>query len=282
MTSTPELAIAYITKSPESAGRVLSSMPSEASAAFIGDIPTQYAVKVVAKLQPTIAAKILQTVKITAAAAIMQDLDFGSASAIVRGMDRTNRNQLLSNLPKRIRAALEKSLSFAPGTVGAYMTTTIATLSAKDNVASALDIIKQTDRDHIDVVFVLNDNRCLSGAVSSAIALRHPTETVLSEIMDTSCPSVSAHSRLEAVSDPVIWHDLALLPVVNSGREVVGAISRKALNIALQSDTTRVNLAGPSMLASVFMALKVTSTGLMNLVSASLTDPIARGERDEH
>lgn len=281
MTSARQLAIAYINKSAESAGRVLSSMPPEASAAFIAEIPAPDAAHVVARLQPAIAAKIMQAIEATVGAAILRDLDFARASAIVRQMDRSNRSRLLSTLPKRIQTAFEKSLSFAPGTVGAHMTTAIATLSATDNVASALDVIKQATGDQPDVVFILGDQKNLVGAVSSAIVLRQSSETTLSEIMDTSCPVVSADSRLEAVADPAIWHEFAHLPVVNRRREVVGVISRKELRPFRHVDSTAIEPVGRSMIASMLAALATTSTGLMDLTAPLSTSSVSEGVGNE-
>ncbi len=280
MTSAPRLAIAYIAKSPESASRVLSSMPPEAAAAFIAEIPIAQAVNLVGHLQPAIAAEIVQAVDDKVAAAIMRDLDFGSSSAIVRQMDRSSRKRFFAKLSTRTRTMLEKSLSFARGTVGSRMTTTIATLSETDSVATALDTLRKFRRDPIDVIFVLNDARKLVGVVSSAVALRHPDDALVSAILDTSCPQVSAHSKLEAIADPAVWHDFACLPVVNRQREVIGAISRKALKHGRRASTPGANGADPSTAGSILSALATTSTGLLNLAATLFAGSETQGERD--
>jgi magnesium transporter len=280
MTSAAQLAIAYIAKSPESASRVLSSMPPEAAAAFIEEIPIPHAVNLVGHLQPAIAAEIVQTVDDKVARAIMRDLDFGSSSAIVRQMDRPSRRRFLAKLSTRTRTMLEKSLSFARGTVGSRMTATIATLSEKDSVATALDTLRQFRRDPIDVIFVLNEARQLIGVVSSAIALRHPEEALVSAILDTSCPQVSAHSKLEAIADPALWQDFSYLPVVNRQREVIGAFSRKALRHGMLASMPGANEADPSTAASILAALATTSAGLLDLATALFAGSETRGERN--
>lgn len=280
MTSAPRLAIAYIAKSPESASRVLSSMPTEAAAAFIEEIPIPHAVNLVGHLQPALAAEIVQAVDDKVAAAIMRDLDFGSSSAIVRQMDRSSRKRFLAKLSTRTRTMLEKSLSFARGTVGSRMTTTIATLTETDSVATALETLRHFRRDPIDVIFVLNDARQLVGVVSSAIALRHPEDALVSAILDTSCPQVSAHSKLEAIADPAVWRDFSYLPVVNRQREVIGACSRKALRHGKLASTPVANEADPSPATSILAALAITSTGLLNLATGLLAGSETLGERD--
>ena len=281
MTNSPQLALAYITKSPASAGRVLSSMPPDASAAFIEQIPTKHAVKLVANMQPATAARIMRNVDGKAAANIFRDLNLGKSSAVVRQMDRKTRDQFLSKLSKRTRIALQKSLSFAPGTVGAHMINTVATLSQTDSVKSALDTIRQSDRDYIDVVFILNDTGNLVGVVSSAVALRHPETAQLSQILDASCVQVSAHNKLDVIADPALWQDFTYLPVVNRRREVIGAISRKALRSGRSADAALASLKAQSVPTSLFAALATTATGLIDLVSTSTVGYSQPGERNE-
>lgn len=282
MTSPIQFALAYITRSPEAAGRLLSSMPPDASAAFLGEIPTPLAVTLVANLQPATAARIFGVAGDKVAAAIFRDLDSGKSSAVVRQMDRATRHQFLSKLSKRTRTGLEKSLSFAPGTVGAHMTTAIATLSQTDSAGAVLDTIRQPGRDPVDLVFVLNDAGHLVGVVSSVAALRYPEATLLSAVLDSSCPQVSAHNRLDAIADPALWHDFAYLPVVNRRREVIGAISRKVLNPGHCVDTAVLQPASQSVPVSMFKALATTSAGLLNLVSNSAAGVAQHGERSGH
>ena len=280
MSTSPQLALAYIARSPVSAGRVLSSMPAETAAAFLESIPVAHAAKLIANLPPPTAARIVQEVKDKTAAGIFRDLDFGKASAVVRQMKGTEREQFLQKLSRRTRAALQKSLSFSRGTVGAHMPTAIATLAGTDSVAAALDIIRQSDRDYVDAVFVLDEARSLVGVVTSAVALRNPESTRLATIVDTSCPVVSAHSRLDAVSGPEIWQEFSHLPVVNRQREVIGAISRTALNSALLAGPTETSFVEHSIPAAMFSALAATATGLLDLLSASLSAVAGRGERN--
>lgn len=277
MPESPHLALAYIDKSPESAGRTLSSMPVDACAAFIEEIPTPQAVRLIAHLRPALAARIVQSLDHNVAATIFRDLDFGKSSAVVRQMDRASRKQFLARLSRRTRAALERSLSFAPGTAGAHMTTSIVTLSQTDTVATAIETVRHSVGGPLDIVFVVSDAGHFAGVVRSAIALRHPEGTLLSALLDTSCSPVSAHSKLEAITDPVIWNDFAHLPVINRRHEVIGAISRLALSTARNIDPAEDFRDGQSMSASLLAALSTTSSGLLDIVSQSLSASVRPG-----
>jgi magnesium transporter len=261
------LPIAYIRKSPVSAGRVLATMSPQTSAAFLEQLSASDAASVFASMQPLTAAGTMHAMDSAAGAAILKEMDFSGASAIVRQMERPDRDRLFDELPKRVRAALEKSLSYAPGTVGAHMTTSFATLSTHDDAASALETIRQSNRDELDAVFVVDDQRKFVGYVSTSIALRRPKATSLGELMDTSCPAVSAFSRLESIAEPVVWHDLSRLPVVNRQREVIGVISRAALKSSLQVGAGHQDIDAGPIFSSMIGALASTTSGLLGLVA---------------
>lgn len=272
MTSSPQLALSYIRRSPESAARVISTLPPDYSATFIEDIPVSEAVRVFTRMQPATAARIMQKIDEEAGALILRHLDFASSCAIARHIDARIRAQFFAHLPGQLRFALENSLSYAPQTVGAHMSNTILTLSMHDSVSNALNMIRQSSDYSFDAVFVLDDQQRLVGSVSTALALRQSETEVLANIVDAACPTISAHSRLEAITEPVIWNDLASLPVVNRRREVIGVISRQVLKCQLLAQRSDFDANDKSIVASIVSALGTTSAGMLSLF-ADLAKP---------
>ena len=174
MPDTPDLTMAFIKKRPESAGRVLAAMRPAVAAAFLQSIPTRFAVEAVAHMNPRPASVLVTKMGVTSGAALVRDLSFAEASAILRQIDPAVRNQLLEELPRRLRRDFEMSLAFPTDTVGAHMTTAIVTLSENDKTSDALELIKQMEGDHADVILVVNDKHKLVGAVTVTKLLRHP------------------------------------------------------------------------------------------------------------
>ena len=186
MSDTPDLTIAFIRKRPESAGRVLAAMRPAVAAAFLESIPTRFAVEAVAHMNPRPASELVQKMGVASGASLVRDLGFAEAAAILRQINPGIRNQFLAELPRRLRRDFEMSLAFPTDTVGAHMTTAIATLSENDKTSDALELIKQMERDHVDVVIVVDDRHTLVGAVTVTKLLRRPAHLPLAYQLDTS------------------------------------------------------------------------------------------------
>ncbi len=280
MISPPELTIAYIKKRPESAGRVLASMQPEDAAAFLQAIPTRLAVQATATMNPWPASLVIRQMGATSGAALLRDLGFAEASMILRLIDPTNRPRLLAEIPRRLRRDFEMSLAFPAGTVGAHMTTAVATLAESDKISSALDLIKQAERDHADVIFVADDKRKLVGAVTVATLLRHPARTSLADLLDRSCVTLSAHTRLDTITSLDAWHDYSQLPVVNRRGELIGVISRKALRRSDLGGVADSASRPPSLIESMTEVLSASVVGLVDLLVSSSGSSDGRGDVD--
>ncbi len=277
MFSPPELTIAYIKKRPESAGRVLAKMRPADAAAFLREIPTRFAVQAVANMNPRPASLVIQQMGVTSGGALLRDLDSAEASTILRQVNRAEREEYIKELPRRLRRNIEMSLTFPTSTVGAHMTTAITVLRETDKTSDALGLVKQAGRDSADHIFVVDDDRKLVGAVSVPTLLRRGTHTVLSELADTTCASVSPHARLEAIASLDAWHDYSCLPVVTRRGEVIGMIWRKALRRAGQSEIADTDAVSPSMAESMVDALGASVAGLVDLWDLSAKNPEGQG-----
>jgi magnesium transporter len=277
MFSTPELTIAYIKKRPESAGRVLASLQPGEAAAFLQAIPTRFAVHAMAKMNPWPASLVIQQMGATSGAALLRDMGFAEASMILRLIDPAGRSQFLAEIPRRLRRDLEMSLAFPTGTVGAHMTTAVATLAESDEVSVALDFIKQAERDHTDVVFVADRIRKLVGAVTVATLLRHPARTALADLLDRSCVALSAYTRLDMIASLDAWHDYNHLPVVNRRGELIGVVSRKALRRSDLGGMADSASSMPSLIESMAEVLSASVIGLVDLLASPSGSPDGRG-----
>lgn len=281
MPDTPDLTMAFIKKRPESAGRVLAAMRPAVAAAFLQSIPTRFAVEAVAHMNPRPASVLVTKMGVTSGAALVRDLSFAEASAILRQIDPAVRNQLLEELPRRLRRDFEMSLAFPTDTVGAHMTTAIVTLSENDKTSDALELIKQMEGDHADVILVVNDKHKLVGAVTVTKLLRHPTHIPLADQLDTSCVTLSAHARLDTVASLDAWDDYNQLPVVSRRGEVIGTLSRKILSRPHLLEHEDQDSRMPSLAESMMDAFAASTAGLFDLLTPASERSGSPGDPDE-
>lgn len=274
MSKATKLTLAFIDKRPESAARVLTSLQVDDAAAFTSLIPTRYAVRLLARSNAKTAALIVKLSDVTAATAILRDMEFSAAAAILRQIPADDREALLSDLPRRQRRNFERSLAFAPGTVGAGMSTSIDVLSENNDVAEALRLKKGNPDSRSDLVFIVDDKRALTGVVSLLSLLQHPKRTVLKEIVDTSCTTVSPQMRLSQTANLNIWYKFSQLPVVSRRGELLGAIFRQSV---LSAESTYSDTLGPAVQSITGATLQMMGHGALAL--AALLIP-SRSERN--
>ena len=159
-------------------------------------------------------------------------------------------------------------MDFPVDTVGAKMTTVIATAQQNETASTVLDIVKQSEGGHADVVFVVDGQRKLVGAVTVTSLVGHPDSTPIAEFLDTAFTAVSAQARLDTIAGLDAWDDYSRLPVVSRTGELIGAISRQALRRSA-IDHEDDNLANvPSIAESMTDALTTSVVGLAELLLA--------------
>jgi magnesium transporter len=276
-----EITVAFIRKRPEAAGRVLASMRPAVAAAFLQSIPTRFAVDAVARMNPQPASMLVEQMDVVAGAALLRDLSFAQASTMLRRIEPAVRNQLLQELPRRQRRDFEMSLAFPADTVGAHMTTAIATLAENDKATDALELVRQMETDATDVIFVVDDHQKLAGAANITTLLRRQPDAPLEELIDRSCVTLSAYARLDSVADDAAWLDYNHLPVVSRRGEVIGTLSRKMLSRSHLHDHIPNGAGEPNLTDSMIGALTTSTLGLFSLLTSSFGTSTELGDFDE-
>lgn len=252
MARASKLTLAFINKRPKSAAQILASLPAADAAAFVNTLPTRYAVKVFLSLSANSTASIIQQMDVTAATAAIRDMEFAAASAVLRQLAPSLRTAYIANLPDQQQREFEASLSFAPDTVGAKMTTFIATLTETDSVKSALSLLKEDPQRQSELVYVLDSNRKFMGAVRLLALLQYPPKTALGDLLDETCVSLSPHASLEQIAELEAWHEFSQLPVVSRRGEVIGTLFRKTFSQPEIIDASAADnnaVAGPLLFA---------------------------------
>jgi len=265
-----DLSLTFIRQRPGSAAAVVASQPTAEAAAYVETVPVRHADKLLSRMPPGAAAAIVTRLSPNFASDVLHKMDFVFAATILRQVPERERAGLLKMLPARRKRAFDTSLSFAEGTVGALMTTSIDALSATDTVAAALRAKRDDNRNTSELVYVVDDGQRFIGVVTPVALIRNPDDTRLSALADSSCVSVSPYLRLSEINELNAWDDYAGLPVVSRRRELLGAIERRTLRQANRVGTS----AGPARRSSVAgSTLEMMGYGALNLIDL-LVPPI--------
>ncbi|MCA9136049.1 MAG: magnesium transporter [Planctomycetales bacterium] len=136
---------------------------------------------------------------------------------------------ILPLLPVADRRDIQRLRSYEQGTAGALMTSEVAMLSESLTVAAALgELGKQSNElETIYYLYVVDDDSLLRGIVSTrqlVSSLSHPERT-LGEMMETDVVVAEVDEDQESVAEKVERFNLLAIPVVDSGRQLLGIIT---------------------------------------------------------
>ena len=278
MANVSKLTLAFVSKRPASAARVLESLPIDDAAAFIESIPTRYALNVLMALHTTLSADIVQRLPVASATAVLREMEFTYASAVLRRTPRETQITILIELPDRRRRDFETAMEFEADTVGANMSTAVLTASNNETVAVALKRVKDDRGGQSDVVFVIDDQHKLLGSIRLSVLTRQSGKAMLANLLDNSCAPVAARSRVSQVKALNAWKQHNQLPVVSRRGELIGAIYKTAVVDDIHGVEVNLATENPSIAESLLQMIIGGAPGLSDLLTSQSTQPTAAGE----
>lgn len=137
--------------------------------------------------------------------------------------------KILPLLPEIDRRDIERLRSYVEGTAGSLMTTDVAKLAERFTAREALEELgrRASDLETIYYLYVVDDNNLLRGIVSArqlVSAISNTTKT-LGDLMETDVVVALVGEDQESVAGKVERFNLLAIPVVDSGRQLLGIIT---------------------------------------------------------
>ncbi|MEM1226757.1 MAG: magnesium transporter [Planctomycetota bacterium] len=171
----------------------------------------------------------LQTQDSGEAAELLQQIPADDRVDLVHELDSTAVDAILPRLPELDRRNIERLRSYPEGTAGALMTTQVAKLAERLSVGEALEELgrRASDLETIYYLYVVDDNNLLRGIVSTRQlvgSLNHPERT-LGDMMETDVVVAISGEDQESVAAKVERFNLLAIPVIDSGRQMLGIIT---------------------------------------------------------
>ncbi len=162
-------------------------------------------------------------------------------------------DQIMPLLPVEDRRDIQRLQSYPEGTAGALMTTEVAMLSENLTAREALEELgrQASELETIYYLYVVDENRLLRGIVSTrqlVSSLVRPTRK-LGEMMESDLVVAIASDDQETVAQAVEKYNLLAIPVVDSGRQLLGISTHDdvidVVREALGEDAQRIAAVAP-------------------------------------
>lgn len=162
-------------------------------------------------------------------AALIEEIPPDDRVDLIQGLPNEAVDEILLLLPVSERRDIERLRSYPEDTAGALMTTEVAKLSEKLTVGQALDELARiaSGLETIYYLYIVDDNNLLRGVVSTrqlVSSLKNKSLT-LGELMETDIVAALAGEDQESVAEKVERFNLLAIPVIDSGRQMLGIIT---------------------------------------------------------
>jgi magnesium transporter len=264
---TNELALCrdFIDAHSHDAARAIERLAASDAAALLAVLPRPTAARALDAMLPPLGAGCLALLDPHVAAAILVELRAGPAASLLRYLGDTARAAVLDRMPADEARTLRTVLTHPPGSAGAVMDSRVFAARESQRIAAVLAALRRLPGRTHDDIFVVDDERRLIGVVRlrDLVAAR-PAEAV-SAVMNRSVSRVPIAATRAAILNHPGWRRCHVLPVVDDGSVLVGAIAHETMR-ALSEEDALSRPAGLDAAATVFALGELYWLGLSGVL----------------
>ncbi len=273
------LAQGIARRQPEFTAQVLEGLSAEQAREWFVSLPPPTAASVLACMLPRHASACVKGMSAKQVGPIVARLRPTVAASFLRLLSDTELQGLLADLPERTALPLRYLLRYSQTMVGAWMEAGGFLLPLESTVEEARERVRRDDGNLERMVFVVDREQKLRGAVPATVLLREEPERALGELLIRVPFSLRGRAELRTAMDHPGWQNWDPLPVIDREKRVVGLLHYSELRAGLlrnardPDDLVQVD-------ASVGELLDLSWQGLADLLDGALyLAPRARANR---
>jgi len=200
--------------------QVAAALSDEQLADVLEELPEDDQVAIIAGLE------------IDRAADVLEEMQPDDATDLLRELPDERQNELLAAMEPEEAADVRRLLTYEDNTAGGLMTTEPVMLGPETTIAAALAHVRRADLNPAlsSTVFVVRPpletpTGRFIGVVHLQRMLRHPPHESIGAIVDSDIQLLEPHTPLLTVARELATYNLLVLPVVDEGRRLLGAVS---------------------------------------------------------
>jgi magnesium transporter len=233
MSGREELAAAYLRLHPESAARLIETLPVAQANAVLSAVDVATAAPVVGHMLPTCAAQCLERQPPADAAQLLERLGSRESVAVLRHLPGELREAVLSSLGAQWLMAFKLLLSYPTNTVGAWIEPRVLTLPDECTAGEARERIARSEQVAQARIYVLDRSHRLRGAVRGLALLQVGNRKKVASILEPA-DALWARDLLATAQENPVWERHTEAPVINRDEEFIGVISYADLRKAFR------------------------------------------------
>jgi magnesium transporter len=194
---------------------VIESLDDETAARAISEIPTRMQVALLESIAPEKASDIVEEMPPDEAADILQKLPPETSAGLIGGMEKEEAQEV------------QELLRFKENTAGSLMTSEFVMVGETATVQGVRTALKHFEGplESIHVIYTVDHNAALTGAIPLARILAASTRAHLKELITEPLISVEAKADGKTVIDLFHKYNLPSLPVVDKNGHLLGVVT---------------------------------------------------------
>ncbi len=212
---------------PADIADLFDDLPEEMLPLLFRLLPKEPAAELFVELQPDVQEMLIRGFSNTELKEVLDELYLDDAVDIVEEMPAGVVKRILKHADPDTRKSINEILKYPEDSAGSLMTTEFVDLKRDMTVEDALKRIRRTgtDKETINVCYVVDPARKLLGVVSLRTVLLSDEDDIIEDIMDPNVISVGTLEDKEDVAQTFSKYDFIALPVVDKENRLVGIIT---------------------------------------------------------
>ena len=210
---------------PADLARLISHMPVEQAYQLFEWLPAEKAGDVLVELDDEYRATLLEGLEPGRVTALLEELDTDDATDIVADLPEEVVQEVLHGLEDAHH--VRELLAYDEESAGGLMEREYVAVPRGWTIAEVTEEVRRMAdvMEHIYMVYVVDDEGRLEGALTLKKILLSPADARVEEVMDTGVVSVRADVDQEEVARIMERYDLVALPVVDEAGRLIGRIT---------------------------------------------------------
>jgi magnesium transporter len=183
--------------------------------------------RVLAESAPDIVAAFLRASPVEQIAAVASTMPTDEGADLLGALPHSSAESVLSLIPPERATALRRVMAYPHDSAGGIMTTEFVSVAPEQTVAAALSGAGRQHRrvESIETVFVLDSEGTLQGTVEIGALLEADANVDVRSLVNPGPLSVTPYYDQETCAHVMERYNLRVLPVVDQGRRMLGAIT---------------------------------------------------------
>lgn len=171
-------------------------------------------------------------------AEIISLMDTVDAVDVLKKLDEDDRENILELIDDESAEEIDTIYQYEEETIGSIISTNYITINRNDTIRAAMKkmVTEAAENDNIFILYVLNDDGTLYGAVDLKDLIIARADSNLEDIIKTNYPILHVNDLIEDKIYKIVEYDLDIIPVLDENEVFVGVLESDNIIDAYQEE----------------------------------------------